>query len=160
MAEKQFHILVVDDMLKNIQLGINLLKDNPAYTLIFATNGQQALERVKEYTFDLILLDIIMPEMDGYGGSVKKLKADPHTAKIPLFFLTAKVEQDDIIRGFDVGGVDYITKPFNPRELRARVNTPFESEISVRKRNRMPGTTSAATAEAGIDRTTGRRSDS
>lgn len=139
MAEKQFHILVVDDMLKNIQLGINLLKDNPAYTLIFATNGQQALERVKEYTFDLILLDIIMPEMDGYEVC-KKLKADPHTAKIPVIFLTAKVEQDDIIRGFDVGGVDYITKPFNPRELRARVNTHLnlkylcEKEIECRER--------------------------
>lgn len=139
MTEKHFHILVVDDTLKNIQLGINLLKDNPAYSLIFATSGQQALDRVKEYTFDLILLDIIMPDMDGYEVC-KKLKEDPLTAKIPVIFLTAKVEQDDIIRGFDVGGVDYVTKPFNPRELRARVNTHLnlkylcEKEIECRER--------------------------
>ncbi len=119
---KNFYILVVDDTPQNIQLGINILKENPAYSLIFATSGEQALERVKDYSFDLILLDIIMPDLDGYEVC-RRLKENPKTRQIPVIFLTARTEQDDIIQGFEVGGVDYITKPFNPQELRARVST-------------------------------------
>jgi len=134
MDNQKFTILVVDDVLKDIQLGINILKENPNYNLIFATSGQQALERVKEHSFDLILLDIIMPEMDGYEVC-NYLKANPETSNIPVIFLTARVDQEDIIHGFEIGGVDYITKPFNAPELRARVDTHlnlkryYENEI-------------------------------
>lgn len=121
----KFKILVVDDDLKNIQVGINFLKQNENYHLVFATSGQQALERVQETDFDLVLLDIIMPVMDGYEVC-EKLKADPKTKNIPIIFLTAKHEADSLMRGFELGGADYITKPFNAPELNARVKTHLE----------------------------------
>lgn len=121
----KFEILVVDDDLKNIQVGINFLKQNENYHLVFATSGQQALERVKEMDFDLVLLDIIMPVMDGYEVC-RQLKADPRTKNIPVIFLTAKHEPDSLMQGFALGGADYITKPFNAPELNARVKTHLE----------------------------------
>lgn len=123
--EKVYNILVVDDDLKNIQVGINFLKKNKNYHLVFATSGRQALERVKETKFDLILLDIIMPVMDGYEVC-KKLKDDEMTMNIPVLFLTAKQGSENIIKGFEAGGADYITKPFNSHELIARVKTHIE----------------------------------
>ena len=123
--ENKFEILVVDDDLKNIQVGINFLKQNENYHLVFATSGQQALDRVKEKEFDLVLLDIIMPVMDGYEVC-RRLKADPTTKNIPVIFLTAKHEADSLMKGFELGGADYITKPFNAPELNARVRTHLE----------------------------------
>lgn len=120
-----FNILVVDDDLKNIQVGINFLKQNKNYHLIFATSGEQALERVKETSFDLILLDILMPTMDGYEVC-SRLKADEATKHIPIIFLTAKNEEESLVRGFELGGADYITKPFNAAELHARVKTQLD----------------------------------
>ena len=122
---KIFNILVVDDDLKNIQVGINFLKKNKNYHLLFATSGQQALERVKETKFDLILLDIIMPVMDGYEVC-RRLKEDELTKNIPVLFLTAKHGTESTIKGFEAGGADYITKPFNSHELTARVKTHIE----------------------------------
>jgi signal transduction histidine kinase len=121
----KYEILVVDDDLKNIQVGINFLKQNEEYHLVFATSGQQALERVKEKQFDLVLLDIIMPVMDGYEVC-RRLKADHRTKNIPIIFLTAKHEADSLMKGFELGGADYITKPFNAPELNARVKTHLE----------------------------------
>lgn len=121
----EFNILVVDDDLKNIQVGINFLKKNEDYHLVFATSGEQALERTAEIKFDLILLDIIMPTMDGYEVC-KRLKSDEKTKHIPVIFLTAKHEEDSLIKGFEVGGADYITKPFNATELNARVKTHLD----------------------------------
>lgn len=123
--KRKFEILVVDDDLKNIQVGVNFLKQNEDYHLVFATSGQQALERVKEMDFDLVLLDIIMPVMDGYEVC-RQLKADRRTKNIPVIFLTAKHEADSLIKGFELGGADYITKPFNAPELNARVKTHLE----------------------------------
>ncbi len=122
---KKFKILVVDDDLKNIQVGVNFLKQNDNYHLLFATSGEQALERVKETNFDLILLDIMMPTMDGYEVC-RRLKADDTTKQIPVIFLTAKHEEDSLMKGFEVGGADYITKPFHAPELNARVRTHLE----------------------------------
>lgn len=121
----KFEILVVDDDLKNIQVGINFLKQNEDYHMVFATTGQQAIERVKEMDFDLVLLDIIMPVMDGYEVC-RQLKADPRTKNIPVIFLTAKHEADSLMKGFELGGADYVTKPFNAPELNARVKTHLE----------------------------------
>lgn len=123
--KRKFEILVVDDDLKNIQVGINFLKQNEDYHLVFATSGQQALERVKEMEFDLVLLDIIMPVMDGYEVC-RQLKSNPKTRNIPVIFLTAKHEADSLMKGFELGGADYITKPFNAPELNARVKTHLE----------------------------------
>lgn len=121
----KFKILVVDDDLKNIQVGINFLKKNKDYHLVFATSGEQALDRVAEVDFDLILLDIVMPTLNGFEVC-KRLKANEKTKNIPIIFLTAKHEQDSLVKGFEVGGADYITKPFNAPELNARVKTHLE----------------------------------
>ncbi|HYV27298.1 MAG TPA: response regulator, partial [Candidatus Eisenbacteria bacterium] len=117
-------ILVVDDISKNLQVvGTMLRKEN--YRVVPATSGAQALERVRAETPDLILLDLMMPEMDGLEVC-RKIKADPLTQRIPVIFLTASNEMEHLVRGFEVGAVDYVTKPFNPPELLARVRTHLE----------------------------------
>ena len=113
-------ILIVDDVKENIDIMVELLKK---YDLIPALEGESAIEiAMQESNIDLILLDIMMPDIDGYEVC-KALKRDPKTMNIPIIFLSAKNKQDEIQRGFDVGGVDYITKPFNPDELLSRVST-------------------------------------
>lgn len=122
---RKYNILVVDDDLNNIQVGINILRENLDYSLIFATSGAQALERVRERPFDLILMDIIMPSMDGFEVC-RQLKNNPCTAGIPIIFLTARTDADSIVTGFELGGADYVTKPFRSLELNARVRTHLE----------------------------------
>jgi len=119
-----FHILIVDDVSDNIQVAMSILKEE-GYRFSFALNGQQALGLVTENEFDLILLDIMMPGMDGYEVC-KKLKSQARTQEIPIIFLTAKVDIDSISKGFKTGAVDYITKPFHAEELIARVKTHLE----------------------------------
>jgi signal transduction histidine kinase len=121
---KKFSILIVDDTPKNIQVVASILKEL-GYQVAFARDGQTALSTAKSAKFDLILLDIMMPEMDGYEVC-QHLKTDSRTADIPIIFLTAKTESDNIVKGFEVGGVDYVTKPFNSAELVARVKTHLE----------------------------------
>ena len=118
---KSDRILIVDDTPRNIQVLGTILKDQ-GYQLNVAQNGLQALEVVTKVTPDLILLDVMMPELDGFE-TCKRLKADAATKDIPVIFLTAKVETDDVVNGFELGAVDYVTKPFNPTELLARVDT-------------------------------------
>jgi putative two-component system response regulator len=119
-TEKQT-ILVVDDRPENLQLIQGLLKDD--YRIKVANSGEAALKIASTLPRpDLILLDIMMPEMDGYEVC-KRLKADQFTSGIPVIFLTAKVEIEDEERGFEVGAVDYITKPVSPPILKARVRT-------------------------------------
>lgn len=127
MTSNQFvnsKILIVDDQLKNIQLLGNLLKEK-GYQVEFATSGQEALEWVHDEGFDLILLDVMMPGMDGFEVC-RQLKKDGLTRDMPVIFLTAKTAGEDILTGFEVGGIDYITKPFNAAELLARVATHLE----------------------------------
>ncbi len=116
-------ILVVDDTPENIDILIELLED---FECQIAINGEDALETAWEGDPpDLILLDIMMPEMDGYEVC-KRLRANKKTKDVPVIFLTAKTEKDDIVKGFEVGGQDYITKPFDARELMERVKTQIE----------------------------------
>lgn len=121
---ERYRVLIVDDYPDNLLFVSELLEQN-GIDVIFATSGPEALEAAREQIPDLVLLDISMPDMDGYQ-ICRKLKADPITYIIPVLFLTAKVETDDIIRGFDAGGVDYITKPFNIMELLSRVRTHLD----------------------------------
>lgn len=114
-------ILVVDDIIKNIQLLGSIL-GKEGYAVSYATDGAKALEMAVAEPFDLILLDVMMPEMDGFEVC-RRLKQNPETEGIPILFLTAKSEQDDIVRGLQEGAVDYLTKPFNTAELLARVKT-------------------------------------
>ena len=123
-TDKGARILIVDDTLQNIQvLGTVLREEN--YQINVAQNGLQALDVVAKVPPDLILLDVMMPELDGFE-TCKRLKADAATRDIPVIFLTAKVETEDIVHGFELGAVDYVTKPFNATELLARVHTHLE----------------------------------
>jgi two-component system sensor histidine kinase/response regulator len=117
-------ILVVDDVSKNLQVVGTLLR-REGYRFAPATSGPQALERVHAERPDLILLDLMMPDVDGLEVC-RRLKADPHTQRVPIIFLTASNEMEHLVKGFEAGAVDYITKPFNPPELLARVRTHLE----------------------------------
>jgi len=118
--EKQT-VLVVDDAPANIQVVNSILKDT--YKVRIATNGTKALELVKTAPRpDLILLDVMMPGMNGYEVC-SQLKTDPGTRDIPVIFLTGQTETSDETRGFEVGAVDYIHKPFSPAVVQARVQT-------------------------------------
>ena len=114
-------ILVVDDTPANIQALAAILKEK-GYQISVATNGKQALEVLARVQPDLILLDVMMPEMDGFE-TCRQLKAAEQRRQIPVIFLTAKTDTADIVKGFDLGAVDYVAKPFNAHELLARVNT-------------------------------------
>ncbi|MCK5703569.1 MAG: hybrid sensor histidine kinase/response regulator [Cyclobacteriaceae bacterium] len=124
-------VLIVDDVTKNIQLVANFLKQ-AGYDINFAISGKTAIRHIKKERFDLILLDIMMPKMDGFEVC-HKLKSDDETKDIPVIFLTAKADIDSITKAFKVGGIDYITKPFNKAELLARVKTHLE--LQQQKRN-------------------------
>jgi putative two-component system response regulator len=113
-------ILIVDDTAENLTLMNGLLKD--LYRTKIANNGERALKIAAESPPDLVLLDIMMPGMDGYEVC-RRLKSDARTKEIPVIFLTAKVEVEDEQKGFDVGAVDYITKPISPPIVLARVAT-------------------------------------
>ena len=114
-------ILVVDDTPANIQTLCAILKDK-GYQISVATNGKQALQVLSRVQPDLILLDVMMPEMDGFE-TCRQLKASQQWSQIPVIFLTAKTETNDIVQGFELGAIDYVAKPFNAHELLARVNT-------------------------------------
>lgn len=116
-----YQILIVDDTTNNIKIAAKMLQQ-PGYKLFFATSGQEALEAVRQTGFDLILLDVMMPGMDGFEVC-QRLKAEKRSADIPVIFLTAKTDTASIVKGFDLGAVDYVTKPFNGKELLARVKT-------------------------------------
>jgi signal transduction histidine kinase len=124
-------ILIVDDTPKNLQLLSNILHDK-GYNICISTSGSQALESVNTEAPDLILLDIQMPVMDGFE-TFKALKLNSNSKDIPVIFLTAVVEPEKILQGFELGAVDYITKPFNIPELTARVATHLEIKRSREK---------------------------
>ncbi len=122
MTQQRFNkILVVDDSTANLRLLINLLSDQ-GYTVFPAYDGELALEFVQSTLPDLILLDIRIPGMDGYEVC-RRLQADERTRPIPIIFLSALGEEQNIVTGFQAGGVDYITKPFQPEEMMARIRT-------------------------------------
>lgn len=114
-------ILIVDDTLKNLQVLGTILKKE-GYRINVAQNGVQAVNTAVKVLPDLILLDIMMPEMDGYA-CCRRLKAMPETTDIPVIFLTARTEASDVVKGFEAGGVDYVAKPFQAIELLARIRT-------------------------------------
>jgi len=121
-------ILIVDDTTANIEVLSNALK--PAgYKLAVATSGEKALQIVERVKPDLILLDVMMPGIDGFTTCVR-LKENPVTRQIPVIFITAKVDHNDINRGFSAGAVDYVTKPFNNEEINSRVRTHLSLQAS------------------------------
>jgi sigma-B regulation protein RsbU (phosphoserine phosphatase) len=123
-TKPNYRLLIVDDMPVNIKMLGNSLQ-HEGYQIFFAVSGEEALELATRHKIDLILLDIMMPGMDGYQVC-RALKLEERARDIPVVFLTSKTEKEDIVRGFEAGGVDYITKPFNAAELSARVRTHLE----------------------------------
>lgn len=123
-APESFLILVVDDIADNLKVVGNMLEQE-GYGVTFAMNGKQAIERVQTAQPDLILLDLMMPGMDGLQVC-QILKAEPTVAEIPVIFLTANHEQENLLKAFNAGAVDYLTKPFVFPELLARVRTHLE----------------------------------
>ena len=118
------HVLIVDDNPENLQVLGNYLQKE-SYDLEFALDGKSALDWIDRKNFDLILLDIMMPGMDGFEVCTR-LKGDIKTRDIPVIFLTANADTDCTIKAFDLGAADYVTKPFNQKELLARVHTQIE----------------------------------
>lgn len=141
-------ILIVDDNKAHIELLLNLL-DNAGFTVLMADNGERAVEIAESALPDLILLDILMPKIDGFE-TCRRLKTNPATQDIPVIFLTALAQRVDRVKGLNIGAVDYITKPLESQEVLARVNIHLrlrnltkrlkeqnehlEKEISERKR--------------------------
>ncbi len=113
-------ILIVDDGSENVTLLDLVLRKN--YTIMTAENGQEALDCVEEFMPDLILMDINMPVMDGYEAT-RRLKANEKTSSIPVIIVTALMDNEEVIKGFEVGAVDFITKPISIEEMRQRVIT-------------------------------------
>ena len=124
-TSNNFHVLIVDDEKFNIELAAIYLKEE-GYKLSFALNARGAIENVLKKNVDLVLLDINMPGKDGFEVC-KILKEDIKTKDIPVIFLTAQTDIEFISCAFEVGGVDYISKPFNGVELKARVKTHLQN---------------------------------
>ena len=118
------NILIVDDIPSNIRLMVSIL-DEHGYSVSYAQSGTQAIELCKRVNFDLILLDVMMPVMDGFEVC-EVLKGMESTADVPIIFLTARTDQESTLKGFDAGGVDYVTKPFNEKELLVRIRTHLD----------------------------------
>ena len=119
------NILIIDDNPSNIDFLLGLLTE---YDISTAVDGERALDQIAQEIPDLILLDVSMPGMDGYEVC-SIIKSDPKTKNIPILFLSANTDAESIVKGFDVGGVDYITKPYRPREVLARVETHLKLKL-------------------------------
>ena len=128
--DKRFRILAVDDEYVNIQLLKSVLCDE--YDIITALNGHEAIDQIEQYKPDLILLDVMMPDITGFEVC-KIIKADERFADIPVIFLTALDSQDDQLQGLELGGIDYITKPISFPLLKLRVR----NHVELQKRNNL-----------------------
>jgi putative two-component system response regulator len=117
-------VLIVDDISENIQIAMNILKEL-SYEFSFALNGTQAIDLMQHNDYDLVLLDVMMPEMNGFEVC-KFMKNNTRLQDIPVIFLTARTDIDSISQAFSMGGSDFISKPFHPEELLARVSTHLE----------------------------------
>ena len=115
----EYKVLIVDDVISNVLL-LKVLLNNEKFQIVTASNGTEALAQVKKEKPDLVLLDVMMPDISGFDVA-KQMKADPEMSDIPIIFLTALNSTADIVKGFQVGGNDFISKPFNKEELIIRV---------------------------------------
>jgi putative two-component system response regulator len=123
----QSTVLVVDDTPANLTLLAQVLK--PYYRVQLAVSGAKALEICRRQPPDLIVLDVMMPALDGHEVC-RQLKADPATRRVPVIFLTALTRTEDESAGFEVGGADFIHKPFNPATVLARVRTHLQLKLA------------------------------
>ena len=126
-------LLVVDDNESNLDILLHLLEP---YDVIVALDGNSALDLLQYESPDVILLDIVMPGLDGYEVC-RRIKANPLWRHIPILFITAMTDEASLVRAFDIGGSDYVTKPFRSRELLARVRIQVEYRHAMEKLRRM-----------------------
>ncbi|MDM8530914.1 response regulator [Anaerolineales bacterium HSG25] len=115
-------VLVVDDKLENLDILINYLSMTFGFTILVAQDGQKAISLAEQFMPDIILLDIMMPGIDGFE-TCRRLKVNETTKKIPIIFMTALTDIDSKVKGFEAGGVDYVTKPIELQEVSARITT-------------------------------------
>jgi diguanylate cyclase (GGDEF)-like protein len=120
----------VDDTETNVDILVELLSDS--YEILVALDGESALEILEEQEVDLILLDIMMPKIDGYEVC-KRVKQNEKTHDIPIIFITAKMDEESIEKAYDAGGMDYVTKPFKPKELFARIKTQLQLRVLIKE---------------------------
>ncbi len=128
LQEKSPTVLIVDDNSNNVKI-IALALQPLNFKLVIATSGKTAIEMVEKTRPDLILLDVMMPGMDGFE-TCKIIKSKEENANLPVIFLTALTDKENTLKGFEHGGVDYITKPFNKDELISRVKTHLELKLT------------------------------
>jgi DNA-binding response OmpR family regulator/DNA-binding CsgD family transcriptional regulator len=124
-------VLIVDDVPDNLSLLHDAL-DESGYTVLVATHGEAALQRAQQAVPDVILLDAIMPGMDGFEVA-RRLKALPETAHIPVIFMTGLSETEHVVAAFEAGGVDYVVKPIRPREVLARIGSHIQGARQARQ---------------------------
>jgi DNA-binding response OmpR family regulator len=124
-------VLIVDDVPDNLSLLHDAL-DDEGYTVLVATHGEAALQRASQSVPDIILLDAIMPGMDGFEVA-RRLKATPETSHIPIIFMTGLSETEHVVAAFEAGGVDYVVKPIRPREVMARIASHMQSARQARQ---------------------------
>lgn len=124
-------VLIVDDVPDNLSLLHDAL-DEAGYTVLVATHGEAALQRATQAVPDIILLDAIMPGMDGFEVA-RRLKAQAETSHIPIVFMTGLTDTEHVVAAFNAGGVDYVTKPIRPREVMARIETHMQSARQARQ---------------------------
>ena len=129
----EYKVLIVDDAISNVLL-LKVLLNNEKFQIVTASNGTEALAQVKKEKPDLVLLDVMMPDISGFDVA-KQMKADPEMSDIPIIFLTALNSTADIVKGFQVGGNDFISKPFDVEEVMARIQAQLRryTQFSVHK---------------------------
>ncbi|HSV35536.1 MAG TPA: response regulator transcription factor [Ramlibacter sp.] len=124
-------VLIVDDVPDNLSVLHDAL-DESGYTVLVATGGEAALQRAAQAMPDIVLLDAMMPGMDGFEVA-KRLKASPHTAHIPIIFMTGLTETEHLVAALEAGGVDYVTKPIKPKEVLARMGVHMQGARQARQ---------------------------
>ena len=117
-------VLVVDDVPDNLSVLHDAL-DESGYTVLVATSGEAALQRAAQAVPDIVLLDAMMPGLDGFEVA-KRLKAQAQTAHIPIIFMTGLTETEHLVAALEAGGVDYVTKPIKPKEVLARMGVHLQ----------------------------------
>ena len=120
MTENGRSLILVADDDPDILALVSYRLERAGYDVVSATNGEEAVEVARARRPDLAILDVMMPRLDGYEAT-RRLREQEGTRGIPVILLTARVQEDDIARGFDAGADDYVKKPFSPQELGARV---------------------------------------
>ncbi|MGH8857504.1 MAG: response regulator [Polaromonas sp.] len=130
-------VLIVDDVPDNLSVLHDAL-DESGYTVLLATSGETALQRARQALPDIVLLDAMMPGMDGFEVA-RRLKATPQTAHIPIIFMTGLTETEHLVAALEAGGVDYVTKPIKPKEVMARMGVHLQGARRARQEARQAG---------------------